>query len=60
MTGTPGKPGAGGMSGPFQQRDTYNDGKLTRDELPAALVDRLDANKDGFVSLAELTALWKR
>jgi hypothetical protein len=28
MTGTPGKPGAGGMSGPFQQRDTNGDGKL--------------------------------
>jgi CubicO group peptidase (beta-lactamase class C family) len=63
MTGTPGKSGAGGadgMSRPFQQRDTNKDGKLSRDELPAALFDKLDADKDGFVSEAELTALWKR
>ena len=60
MTGTPGKPGAGGAGGPFQQRDTNQDGKLSRDELPAALFDRLDADKDGFVSEAELTALWKQ
>jgi CubicO group peptidase (beta-lactamase class C family) len=59
-TGTPGKPGAGGAGGPFQQRDTNHDGKLSRDELPAALFDRLDTDKDGFVSEAELTALWKR
>jgi hypothetical protein len=60
MTGTPGKPGAGGMSGPFQQRDTNKDGKLTRDELPAGIFDKLDADKDGLVTEAELTALWKR
>jgi Ca2+-binding EF-hand superfamily protein len=48
------------MSDPFQQRDTNGDGKLTRDELPAALFDRLDADQDGFVSETELTALWKR
>lgn len=59
MTGTPGGTG-GGMSSPFKQRDTNNDGKLTRDELPAALFDKLDADKDGFVSEAELAALWKR
>jgi CubicO group peptidase (beta-lactamase class C family) len=60
MTGTPGKPAAGGAGGPFQQRDTNQDGKLSRDELPAALFDRLDADKDGSVTEAELTALWKR
>ena len=63
MTGTTGQPGAGvagGKSGPFQQRDTNNDGKLGRDELPAALFDKLDADKDGSVTEAELTALWKR
>jgi hypothetical protein len=60
MTGTPGKPGAGGAGGPFQQRDTNHDGKLTRDELPAALFERLDADKNGFVSEAELTALRKQ
>ena len=59
MTGTPGGTG-GGMSSPFKQRDKNNDGKLTRDELPAALFDKLDADKDGSVTEAELTALWKR
>jgi hypothetical protein len=62
MTGTPGQPGAGGangMSGPFQQRDTNKDSKFSRDELPAGLFDRLDADKDGFVSKADLTVLWK-
>ena len=58
MTSTPG--GAGGMSNAFKQRDTNNDGKLTRDELPAALFDRLDADKDGVVTESELTALWKK
>jgi CubicO group peptidase (beta-lactamase class C family) len=60
MTGTPGKPATVGAGGPFQQRDTNQDGKLSRDELPAALFDRLDTDKDGFVSEAELTALWKK
>jgi|GEM_PF-6605320 len=52
--------GASAMSSQFKQRDTNNDGKLTRDELPAALFDRLDADKDGSVTEAELTALWKQ
>jgi hypothetical protein len=56
MTGTPGKAAAGGKSGPFQQCDTNHDGELTRDELPAALFDKLDTDKDGFVSEAELDA----
>ncbi|MDH4408963.1 MAG: hypothetical protein QE273_05040, partial [Verrucomicrobiales bacterium] len=60
MTGTTGQPGAGGVGGPCQQRDTNQDGKLSRDELPAALFDKLDADKDGSVTEAELTALWKR
>jgi hypothetical protein len=62
LTGTPGggTGTGGGMSNPFKQRDTNGDGKLTRDELSAALFDRLDGNKDGSVTEAELTALWKR
>ena len=58
MTSTPG--GTGSTSSPFKQRDMNGDGKLSRDELPAALFDKLDADKDGFVTEAELTALWKR
>ncbi len=59
MTVTPGGTG-GGMSSPFKQRDKNGDGKLSRDELPAALFDKLDADKDGFVTEAELKALWEK
>ncbi len=50
----------GGMNNAFKQRDTNADGKLGPDELPAALFERLDADKDGFVSEEELKALRKR
>lgn len=33
----------------FKERDKDGDGKLSRDGLPAAVFDRLDADKDGFV-----------
>jgi len=39
--------------------DKNGDGKLDRSELPAALFDRFDVNKDGFVTEEELKALWK-
>jgi CubicO group peptidase (beta-lactamase class C family) len=51
--------GGGGMSTAFKQRDKNGDGKLDRSELPGALFDRLDANKDGFVTEDEMKALWK-
>jgi CubicO group peptidase (beta-lactamase class C family) len=49
----------GGMSSLLKQRDKNNDGKLGKDEIPAALFDRLDADKDGSVTEAELKALRK-
>jgi hypothetical protein len=51
--------GASDKNSPFHQRDTNRDGKLTRDELPAALLDRLDAEKNGSVTGATLAALWR-
>jgi hypothetical protein len=35
------------------------DGNLSPDELLAALFDRLDADKNGFVTEEELKALWR-
>ena len=65
MTGTPGGTGTGGgisspNAGLLKQRDLNGDGKLGSDELPAALFDRLDADKDGFVNEEELKALGKK
>jgi CubicO group peptidase (beta-lactamase class C family) len=51
--------GASAMNSQFKQRDKNSDGKLSRDELPAALFDRVDADKDGFASEEELSVLWK-
>jgi CubicO group peptidase (beta-lactamase class C family) len=51
--------GTGALTSQFKQRDKNNDGKLTRDELPATLFDRLDADNDGAVTEDELKALRK-
>lgn len=61
QAGAPGTPDASAARPrTFAQRDTNQDGKLGRDEIPAALIDKLDADKDGFVTEPELRARWKR
>jgi len=50
------RPAAAGI---FPERHKNADGKLDRTELPGALFERLDANKDGFVTEGELKQLWR-
>jgi CubicO group peptidase (beta-lactamase class C family) len=56
----PGLGGASDMGYALRQRDRNGDGKLDRQELPAALLERLDANQDGVVTEEEMKALWRR
>lgn len=51
---------AAGPQSQFSQRDRNGDGRLSRDELQnATLLDRMDADGDGFVTVAEATR-WTR
>lgn len=60
VAGRSGTPAGAGTTGGFAERDTNKDGKLDRHELPAALIDRLDADHDGFVTERELQTLWRK
>jgi hypothetical protein len=42
--------GGRGITSLFKQRDRNGDGRLSRNEIPAALFDRLDSNKDRFLT----------
>ena len=58
--GFEGPPSAAGM---FHAMDRNNDGKLSKDEVPGPMWSRLseaDADKDGFISRAELEEFWKQ
>jgi CubicO group peptidase (beta-lactamase class C family) len=55
--GALGQGGGNALTNLFKQRDKNNDGKLSRDELPAVLFDRLDTDEDGAVTEDELKAL---
>ena len=57
--GRTGMSGGGRAGGLFKQHGDNNDGKLDRNELPGTLFDRLDANKNGFVTEDELKVLWR-
>src|SRR5262249_6426823 len=54
---------AEGLVNRMMEFDKNADGKLAKDELPVrmqVLMDRADANKDGFVDRAELTEYAKK
>jgi hypothetical protein len=53
------RPNAARIDEAFENADKNNDGKLSRDELPVSLSDRLDADKDGHVTEDELKTLRK-
>ena len=53
-----GQRGGASLEDRFKQLDRNGDGKLTRDEIPR-LMDQLDANRDGGVTLEEARAYYR-
>jgi hypothetical protein len=55
------RPAGSGLADRFKQFDKNGDGKLARDEVPQTLpFDQWDANKDGVVTLEEVTAFYAK
>ncbi|NWG14898.1 MAG: EF-hand domain-containing protein, partial [Acidobacteria bacterium] len=55
----PPRPAVGGIAERFKQLDRDGDGKITREEAPQLpMFDQWDANKDGAVTLEEVTTFY--
>jgi len=54
------RPAGGGLAERFQQLDRTGGGKISREEFPRPLFDRLDANQDGCLTLEEVRGILSR